>query len=230
MLDLNQNEKRILHFFRLYCLSYNANYVNKTYFLSNCYFDWEERDWTSAHGRSVNGYDKIDDLIHKIVSEEDYFLNMFTDCEGSQRIEIGVDCDERELSITLFETIFGQEPHFLTYNLDEIQEEFGDETHDSVVRLFDMLNGVDGRVDFSGGGDDGYIDDFIVVGDQEITLSDEINDMLFSILSNNFSGWEINEGSNGNFVFDTDKNWILFDFNYNTEEESLVGDIIKIKF
>jgi hypothetical protein len=36
-------------------------------------------------------------------------------------------------------------------------------------------------------------------------------------LESNYGGWEINEGSNGSFIFNTEKNEVILDFAWNNE-------------
>ena len=160
----------------------------------------------------------------------DSLSDSFTTCEGQQRIEIDIDCKKRILNISLSEIQYGEEPHSLLYNLDEIKEEYPEETYNQVVELFESLNGSEGSVYFSGGGDDGYIDDFMTVDGNQISLPASIEDMLYTMINGNFAGWENNEGAQGNWVFDPIDKQIEFDFNYNTEDWVSVGSDYQIQF
>ena len=40
-------------------------------------------------------------------------------------------------------------------------------------------------------------------------------------LENHFGGWEINEGSDGRFIFDFNEFTVFLDHTYNTEEQQI---------
>ena len=47
-----------------------------------------------------------------------------------------------------------------------------------------------------------------------------MEDWCYRQLENNFGGWEINEGSDGKFMFDFNNTTIQLEHTYNTEENS----------
>lgn len=76
-----------------------------------------------------------------------------------------------------------------------------------------------GEVDFSGGGDSGYIDDQISVhsGSKEsLNLHDfqELQNYLYEMLMN-YGGWENDEGAFGSFTIDTRRGTITLKFTWN---------------
>lgn len=226
--QLTPEELRTLQVFAYYCRSYGADGVYKTFYLSACDIDWDDDNWYSYQTHSsIESYDKIDELINKLVRDES-LIDFFNECDGSQRIEVEIDCVEKILEINLFETVYGSEPHGLSYDLDEIKEEFSEQSYNEVVSLFKKLNGSEARVDFSGGGDDGYIEDYMMIGDEQVNIPNAIEDMLYQMLNGNFAGWENNEGAHGSWIFQSDT--IEFDFNYNTEEEHSVDVNYEIRF
>ena len=228
--QLTPEELKTLQVFAYYCRSYGADDVYTTFYLSACSRDWEDGQWYSRQvSRSIEGYDKIDELVEKLVDDES-ITDEFNECDGSQRIEVEIDCKERILSIYAYETVYGSEPHGNEYTLEDIESEFGEETLKAVEELFEHINGREGRVDFSGGGDDGYIEDFMVIDGNQEDLPKLIEDMLYSMISSNYAGWENNEGAQGSWLFDSSEKTILFDFNYNTEEEVSVNIDYEIRF
>ena len=228
--QLTPEELKTLQVFAYYCRSNGADDVYTTYYLSACSRDWQDDNWYSRQvSRSIEGYDKIDNLIEKLV-DDDSIINHFNECDGSQRIEVEIDCKERILSIHAYETVYGSEPYGSRYDLEDIESEFGEETLKAVEELFELINGREGRVDFSGGGDDGYIEDFMVIDGNQEDLPKLIEDMLYSMISSNYAGWENNEGAQGSWLFDSSEKTILFDFNYNTEEEQSVDLNYEIRF
>ncbi|NBU82658.1 MAG: hypothetical protein EBS55_13530 [Flavobacteriaceae bacterium] len=227
--QLTPEELKTLQLFAYYCRSHGANNVYQTHYFSQCSRDWPDDSWHSPQIRSsIDGYDKIEDLITKLVDDES-ISNKFNNCEGSQRVEVEIDCVERILEIILFETVYGTEPHGSTYNLEDIESEFGEETYNEVVQLFKTLNGSEARVDFSGGGDSGYIDDFMIIDNDQVDIPKLIEDMLYSML-NRYAGWENNEGGQGSWIFYSTNEVIEFDFNYNTEEEVRIPSNYEIRF
>ena len=228
--QLTPDELKTLQLFAYYCRSYGADSVYRTYYLSACRKDWEDDRWYSNDVRGgIDGYDRIDELIDKLVDDES-IVNEFNDCDGSQRIEVEIDCKEKSLTITAYETVYGTDPRGLDYDLENIKEEYGEDAAKAVEELFTYLDGRNARVDFSGGGDDGYIEDDMWVDSERVDIPKPIDDLLYSMLNGNFAGWENNEGGQGSWEFNSGDKTIFFDFNYNTEEESNIGLVYEIKF
>jgi hypothetical protein len=228
--QLTPEELKTLQVFAYYCRSNGADRVYTTIYLSACSRDWEDGVWYSNQiSRSIESYDKIDELVEKLVDDES-ITDKFTECDGSQRIEVEIDCKERILNIYAYETVYGSEPHGLSYDLDEIESEFGEETLKAVEELFEHINGREGRVDFSGGGDDGYIEDKMIIDNEQVDIPNLIESMLYSMISSNFAGWENNEGAQGSWLFDPVDKSVIFDFNYNTEEEVSVDFNYELTF
>jgi hypothetical protein len=227
--QLSELELKTLKLFAYYCMSYGANSVYTTIYLQDCQEDWQDGYWYSNSNSSIESYDKIDDLINKLVND-DSLIDYFSDCEGQQRIEVDIDCVKRILNLNLSEIKYGEEPHSLSYDLLDIKSEFSEETYNQVVEIFENLGESEGRVDFSGGGDDGWVDSFMVVNGHQVDLPASIEDMLYTMINGNFAGWENNEGASGNYTFDPIEKVINFDFNYHTEEWYNVDIDYQIKF
>jgi len=229
--QLTPEELKTLQLFAYYCRSYGADNVYRTYYLSACSKDWEDDKWYSRDvSGGIDGYDRIDELIDKLVDDES-IIDQFNDCDGSQRIEIEIDCKEKVLTITAYETVYGTEPHGSDYTLPDIKSEYGEEYAKAVEELFTYLDGRDARVEFSGGGDDGYIEDDMTVDGEQEDVPKPIEELLYSMLNSNYAGWENNEGGQGSWEFNSGDKTIFFDFNYNTEEEESVDlEDYEIKF
>lgn len=67
-------------------------------------------------------------------------------------------------------------------------------------------NNIVSYVTFDGGGDSGYIQD---VDSEDREVPKFILDILYEVLEENYGGWEINEGSSGEFVVDYGANRIF---------------------
>jgi hypothetical protein len=111
------------------------------------------------------------------------------------RVDINVSLSERKIIIT-----------------SDIEEQTTDGSSDeydvievpSVQSFLDENEIDDFEVSYSGGGDDGYIEDdgYDDEGNQ-YRLSDDLENYLYSKLNNSFGGWEINEGSSGKFIINS---------------------------
>jgi hypothetical protein len=228
--QLTPDELKTLQLFAYYCRSYGADDVYTTFYLSNCSRDWNDDRWYSGQiSNSIEGYDKIDALIEKLVDDE-AILDEFNECDGSQRIEVEIDCKNKILVIQAYETVYGSEPHGSTYDLEDIESDYSEKEYNAVVELFERLNGANASVNFSGGGDDGYIEDDMMIGGERYDIPKPIEELLYSMISREHAGWENNEGAHGSWEFDSSDKTIIFDFNYNTEEEVSVNLDYTIKF
>jgi hypothetical protein len=69
---------------------------------------------------------------------------------------------------------------------------------------------------YNGGGDSGYIESsFEPTGD---AVPASIENWCYSELESHFGGWEINEGSDGVFIFNFNDSTVTLEHTYNTEE------------
>ena len=228
--QLTPEELKTLQLFAYYCRSYGADDVYTTFYLSACSRDWNDDSWYSNQtSSSIESYERIDELIEKLVDNES-ILNEFNECDGSQRIEVEIDCKEKILVIQAYETVYGTDPYGHEYTLEDIKSEYSEEEYNAVVELFEHLDGANARVDFSGGGDDGYIEDDMMIGNEGHDIPKPIEELLYNMLNGNYSGWENNEGAFGSWEFDSSNKTIIFDFNYNTEEEQNINLDYTIKF
>jgi hypothetical protein len=72
---------------------------------------------------------------------------------------------------------------------------------------------------FNGGGDSGYIDsEGMNQDDETFDLPAGLEDYFYEMLNEDFGGWEINEGSQGNFTVDCSEEIIEMEIGINREE------------
>ena len=69
---------------------------------------------------------------------------------------------------------------------------------------------------YNGGGDSGYIESDFDNGERS---PDEIEEWCYKQLEENFGGWEINEGSQGEFQFDFNEKTVILSHTYNIIED-----------
>jgi hypothetical protein len=73
------------------------------------------------------------------------------------------------------------------------------------------------EVDFQGSGDSGWVEeDGRTRKDDNYKIPDVVENYCYELL-NKYPGWEINEGSQGKFYFDSSKIMVSFEFQYNEE-------------
>jgi hypothetical protein len=89
--------------------------------------------------------------------------------------------------------------------------------------------GKDLIVTYDGGGDSGWVNDDVQSSTGNEEMDGRIEDIVYAILESYYSGWEINEGSNGNiqFNFETKEIHISHTLNY---EESQDEEYMVINF
>jgi hypothetical protein len=121
-------------------------------------------------------------------------------------------------SVTVMDTEYSNHEFEITdTNVIESMRELFDNGHNKI------------RVDFSGGGDSGYIESTGNTSDDtQIDIPATIEDELYRVLENVQSGWEINEGSQGNFLIDCAATKIYLEFGLNYEKGERVEDEFSI--
>lgn len=145
--------------------------------------------------------EKYDDLVLDISEDLTY-----------ERIDFEYDIKEDEINVFLFGSYYGRdEGSGVSWELSE---------DESLSEVFDSLKELESdssllELRYNGGGDSGYVEGAFETG--ELVPAD-IEDWCYRQLEDHFGGWEINEGSDGTFYFDLDKNTIELSHTYNTEE------------
>jgi hypothetical protein len=97
-------------------------------------------------------------------------------------------------------------------------QEEGDTMYDQFIEIqkfLDEINSNGVRIDYSGGGDSGYLEDQYESQNGSGDVPAGIEDICYQLLGE-FSGWEINEGSQGNITLT--KNSIDVNHQWNTED------------
>ena len=87
-------------------------------------------------------------------------------------------------------------------------------------RLIDVFKAHNiGYFFYNGGGDSGYIESSFDENGDAVPAG--IEDWCYQQLESHFGGWEINEGSDGAFIFDFNTSTVTLDHTYNTEEQQI---------
>jgi hypothetical protein len=126
-----------------------------------------------------------------------------------QRFEITIDGVKREISLTHIYSFFS-EGDSMGIEYDDMIEEWEEKG------VFDDVSiPEDGylTLKYNGGGDSGYIESDFENGEP---APGAVEEWCYQQLSDNFGGWEINEGSQGEFQFDFNEKTVILQHTYNT--------------
>ena len=116
-------------------------------------------------------------------------------CKGYVVFEINPK--DKTLTISLDYEIETSENHDSNYGFEEFID-----LNDEELEIIEQYakKGISHTVEFNGGGDSGYIEDEDIRTGTKIP--EFISDMMYSILNDDYRGWEIDLGSVGNFEID----------------------------
>jgi|688.fasta_scaffold239645_2 hypothetical protein len=113
-------------------------------------------------------------------------------------------------------TVYGTEDTGSYYEFGDYEE--GDSIYDTFIEVQKFLNEINSngvRIDYNGSGDSGYIEGQYQSENGSGDVPAGMEDICYNLLED-FGGWEINEGSQGNITLT--KNSIDINHQWNTEE------------
>ena len=134
-----------------------------------------------------------------------------------QGFEIMIDSVKKEISLThmySYQTEGGSEG----VEYDDMIEEWEEKG------VFDDIEIPEDNylvLKYNGGGDSGYIESHFDSGARNPygeSVPTEVEEWCYQQLEENFGGWEINEGSQGEFQFDFNEKTVILSHTYNIEE------------
>ena len=170
-------------------------------------FDYDNVDWdyithfTNNYNADIpSGLIPILQKIMKYCDDNNLIKEPDYHDMNYQRLEYDIDVDSKKISFTRWWSFYTRgEGSSVTWE-DEQGKELFEEWEESGV-LEDLTIPDDGIliVTYNGSGDSGYLESsFNETGDG---VPAAIEDWCYRELSDNYSGWEINEGSDGQFIF-----------------------------
>jgi hypothetical protein len=136
-----------------------------------------------------------------------------------QGFEIMIDSVKKEISLThmySYQTEGGSEG----VEYDDMIEEWEEKG------VFDDIEIPEDNylvLKYNGGGDSGYIESHFDSGARNPygeSVPTEVEEWCYQQLEENFGGWEINEGSQGEFQFDFNEKTVILSHAYNIEEST----------
>jgi len=116
-----------------------------------------------------------------------------------ERIDFDIDCQRSEISVNHWYTYYDRgDSNSVTWDAEDDKEIFEDWEKDGVLEDLEIPNDGLLTIKYNGSGDSGYIESsFEEIGDQ---VPAAIEDWCYNQLERHFGGWEINEGSDGEFL------------------------------
>jgi hypothetical protein len=208
-IQLTPEEKKSLSQYFIYIRSFGSTNANAT-----CYFEYGSFSYGGdvyVDGRIIEKFKPVELLMERILdnidtdefNDED-FVNNYVEYFS---IDFDFECLNKTIDVNCNFTVTG---HDETGSSGEIPEEVFDENFKeySVTEIVCTYNG---------GGDSGYIENDMELGGDTVPTPSGIEDYCYTILKD-FGGWEINEGSQGNIIFNLKSKEYSVNHEWNTEE------------
>ena len=158
--------------------------------------------------------------IAKYASDEQMYSSETPDVDSMswQKFEISINCGNQDISFNHYWSWYDRgDGSGVEWSGEEGQEILEEWEKDGV--LDDLEIPEDGQLilRYNGSGDSGYIESSFEDGN---SVPSTIEDWCYNQLESHFGGWEINEGSDGEFIFDFNKMTIDLNHTMNIEENS----------
>jgi hypothetical protein len=156
--------------------------------------------------------------VMNYVVDEGVFESPDIESMSYQNISIEIDCSRKELTVTHDYSYYSRdEGSSIAYDSDEDKARFDKWMEEDMQDVEVPSDGIL-TLSYNGGGDSGYIESsFDEVSD---AVPASIEDWCYSQLESHFGGWEINEGSDGRFIFNFNNSTVDLDHTFNTEENA----------
>ena len=159
--------------------------------------------------------------IMKYQSDEELFSEEAPDSDtiSWQKFEISINCENKDISLYHYWSWYDRgDGSGVEWSGEEGREILEEWEKDGVLSELEIPDDGVLTLKYNGSGDSGYIESsFEENGD---SVPSAIEDWCYNQLESHFGGWEINEGSDGEFIFDFNKMTIDLNHTYNTEENS----------
>lgn len=217
-IKLTDEQKKTLMLFAYYCRGFGGDEVSRRFYYQYGSEDWADNNWNNESGgsRDIESYDKIDELIDYLF--EEYDLMDLADDDNYLTLEFEIDCIERVLSINAWERVNHAEnsERLITSEEDEDLKKYCESKSSEGFNM--------GIVRFEGSGDSGAVEDSIELhGDspKSETIPDDMETLCYTMLSD-FPGWEINEGSQGQFIFEFNEGNLTLEFEQNFYDDESI--------
>lgn len=169
--------------------------------------------FTNIYGSEIPpGYLKLIKKVMDNIDASEYYIDAEV---NSLSFAVTLDIDEQFLYV------------LCDYYYNIVEDKSVDIDEEDVEKMLDILehNGIEPeyngelRLDYNGGGDSGYINSAFSNGE---TVPAEFESWCYEQLESDFGGWEINEGSQGEFIIDFNERTIIISHGENQETSNTI--------
>lgn len=190
-------------------------------------FDFTEIDWKHEGSHFSNNYsaevpDGLVSILKKIgdyIQENGVFQVPDEDDINYERIDFDIDCQKSEISVNHWWTFYQRgDGNSVEWDGEEGIDIFEEWEKDGVFEDLEVPKNGILTISYNGSGDSGYIESSFNETNDGVPTT--IEDWCYNQLENHFGGWEINEGSDGEFVFNFNDMTIELNHTYNVEENA----------
>jgi hypothetical protein len=218
-IQLTPEEKKSLSQYFIYIRSFGSTDAYAT-----CYFEYDSFTYGGdvyANGRRIEKFKPVESLMERILDSIDAdefddrdFVN--NDIEFFS-IDFDFECLNKTIEVNCNFNVTG---HDYAGSSGKIP----DEVFDADFKEYSVIEIV---CTYTGGGDSGYIESDMELGGDTVPTPSGIEDYCYSVLED-FSGWEINEGSQGSIRFNLKSKEYSISHEWNTEQPRSF-EILKIQ-
>ena len=223
-IDLTPEQIKTLQLFSYYVQSHGAGEITIDISLQDCNVEYIP-DFGFGDNTRIDLYDSITELIEELSSLPDLYFD--ATCQDYGSLIWNIDCKERKVKVTLYENSLSSNEITNSLPFDNIPSNLLEHLDDFINTLpNDEIN--EYTIYFNGGGDSGYIDDFLT--ETNTPIPNHVSDILYELLNNTLGGWEINEGSQGKFILHLDEKVIDLYVEENISELMSLGTVLYFEF
>ena len=208
-LELSPEERKTIKQFFVYIKSNGADTAS-----IDANFEWGNQSYIGRmygdNGRLIPNFPPVEPIIENILDkvDTDEFESNFHDYDVDFfSVNVIFDATDKKIIVECYYSTPDEEEAFDEDEIGNI-EIFKEYTDRGVSEIICTYNG---------GGDSGYVDSDMGVDGEREEVPAFLEDMCYNALSS-FGGWEINEGSQGNIVFNLKDLTISVNHTWNTEE------------
>jgi hypothetical protein len=170
-------------------------------------FEYDNVDWdyithfTNNYNADIpSGLIPILQKIMKYCDDNNLIREPDNDDTNYQRLEYDIDVDSKKISFTRWWSFYTRgEGSSVDWDGEDGKQMFEEWEKDGVFEDLEIPNDGILTVTYNGSGDSGYIESSFEETSDGVPTT--IEDWCYRELERNFGGWEINEGSDGKFIF-----------------------------
>lgn len=191
-------------------------------------FDFSEVNWEEDASHFSNNYSAevpsgLIPILKKIgdhIQDNGLFKIPGQDDINYERIEIDIDCTKQEVSITHWWSFYSRgDSDSISWDGEEDRQMFEEWEKHGVLDGLEIPNDGVLTLKYNGSGDSGYLENYFDENNDSVPAA--IEDWCYRELERNFGGWEINEGSDGQFTFNFHDMTVELSHTYNTEDHEV---------